>query len=886
MRSSKLRHIIVGLSQHSNETLLRVDRLCHDRLFTEEDLPIFFNVNCSDKATDNLTLVENITFPAECLNKGIESTAQLINSTLGNSICENIKGIFPNMRRTYSEGFDVFFNVFERHVAQHCQAGNIFHIVANLASAESSGLLFGLIRSMSRHYPDVRLNAYILMPVSSAREHENAQIYASLLECNQLKSMGATLFMYPFSDKKTEKEMVVACSHQIYYNVTINIPSGIQNSLNDENHIFTQIRNIALSADIHKMRMSLCRQSAYQIVNQMFYSENEEHDHDTPLWLDKLFEDKKWLLHPDFLSMDQDVNMPHSVPKFSTVEHEWSHRTQHFVSGLDRKELDWRDQVEEIYISLRDVAQRAFRGKGIDLFYAMNESGISAIAETSVGKIETALIEDWKQKNYPIQIFLQWLQKAIEIVDTKLLMYRNSDQQHRHDYETLSQEFDEIVAQWDEGKKSERKKIQKEHPIEEMASKLERYYVADCHIRTDVFACRILNNVVSMLNDVKNHLSESISEAQANIAQTLPKTSTLSAQSILSTYRETDFRIAVDTNFLSIVPKNFHQAEVSLRPAIRQMVMDRIDSGRGISGIIDAFNANHIVNDVSHSLLLHHPYFNNQSEELSGLFFWQTISAFLGNESTQHINPIITQWNQQRIPNCIYGSAWLIPTCPFGQNVLDKIIDACQKHDSDSSIMININMLQDNLHYQEQRCLSISELPNIQALKQAYDDAIFSENGAHLSLLYHTYGNQPFFDYEGGGNSDKPIEIAEPDVVRRKLLLGEIHGIISEEKVNNQNSIFLSAYGSKIPLGKSFTDVLSNLSELKHRLLNLAVDNIPANNGIDPNSNEILNKRLAKIKISCLNGKTDLRKASWEEAGNFMPWARQVEKISREFKLK
>ncbi len=880
-----MRHIIVGLSQHSNETLLRVGRLCSDRLSAEEDLPIFFNVSCTDKVADNRSLVENITFPAECWSKGIENTAQLINNTLGNNICENIKGNFPNMRRTYSEGFDVFFNIFERHVAPYCQAGNIFHLVVNIASAESSGLLLGLARSMSKRYPDVRLNAYILMPIDSATEHENAQIYASLLECNQLKAMGVSLFMYPFSDKRTEKEMVVSCSHQIYYNVTITVLGGIQNSLNDENHIFTQIRNIALSADVHKMRMSLCRQSAYQMVNQMFYLESDEQDQDTPLWLNKLFEDKKWLLHSDFLSMDQDVNMPHSVPKFSTVEHEWSHRTQHFLSGIDRKELDWRDQVEEIYISLRDVAQRAFRGKGIDLFYAMNESGISAIAETSVGKIETALIEDWKQKNYPIQVFVRWLQKAIELIDAKLLMYRNNDQQHRHTYETLSQEFDEIVAQWDEGKRGERKKIQKEHPIEEMASKLERYYVADCHIRSTVFACRILSNVVSMLNDVKNHLSESIHEAQANIAQTLPKTATISAQSILSTYSETDFRIAIDTNFLSIVPKNFHQAEISLRPAIRQMVMDRIDSGRGISGIIDAFNANHIVNDVSHSLLLHHPYFNNQGEELTGLFFWQTISAFLGNESMQHVNPVITQWNQQRVQNSIYGSAWMIPTCPFGQNVLDKTIDACQKHAADSSIMINIGMLQDNLHYQEQRCLSLAELPNIQVLKQAYNDAIFSESGAYLSLLYHTYGNQPFFDYEGG-SSDKPIEIAEPDIVRRKLLLGELHGIISEERIDNQNSIFLSAYGSKIPLGKSFTDVLNNLSELKHRLLNLAVDNIPAGNGIDPNSNEILNKRLAKIKISCLNGKTDLRKASWEEAGNFMPWARQVEKISREFKLK
>ena len=40
----------------------------------------------------------------------------------------------------------------------------------------------------------------------------------------------------------------------------------------------------------------------------------------------------------------------------------------------------------------------------------------------------------------------------------------------------------------------------------------------------------------------------------------------------------------------------------------------------------------------------------------------------------------------------------------------------------------------------------------------------------------------------------------------------------------------------------------------------------------------LLNERLEKIKLYCLNGKTDLRKADWKEAGNYMPWGRQVDK--------
>ena len=74
----------------------------------------------------------------------------------------------------------------------------------------------------------------------------------------------------------------------------------------------------------------------------------------------------------------------------------------------------------------------------------------------------------------------------------------------------------------------------------------------------------------------------------------------------------------------------------------------------------------------------------------------------------------------------------------------------------------------------------------------------------------------------------------------------------------------------------------NNIGSFKFKLLSSAIENAKQTVKIDNTvALELLNQRLEKIKLHCLNGKTDLRKASWTEAGNYMPWARQADKLMR-----
>lgn len=88
--------------------------------------------------------------------------------------------------------------------------------------------------------------------------------------------------------------------------------------------------------------------------------------------------------------------------------------------------------------------------------------------------------------------------------------------------------------------------------------------------------------------------------------------------------------------------------------------------------------------------------------------------------------------------------------------------------------------------------------------------------------------------------------------------------------------------GTNIPLGTGFCEIPNNIGSFKLKLLSSAIEKAQQTVQIDNAvALELLNQRLEKIKLCCLNGKTDLRKASWTEAGNYMPWARQADLIMR-----
>ncbi|MBQ9600473.1 MAG: hypothetical protein IJR46_00460, partial [Neisseriaceae bacterium] len=165
------------------------------------------------------------------------------------------------------------------------------------------------------------------------------------------------------------------------------------------------------------------------------------------------------------------------------------------------------------------------------------------------------------------------------------------------------------------------------------------------------------------------------------------------------------------------------------------------------------------------------------------------------------------------------------------------------------------------------------------SLKQAYRQVFLSEDGAVYSLLMHTQNEMPFPEYEEFPSAN------EPDKIRENLLLCELYGMIAEREHDGNNEVILFTNNTEVVLGQSFPSIVENISSLNAYLLTHALNNTEIIRVTDEETiTTVFNTRLEKIKNQCLNGKKDLKEASWQEAGSFMPWARKVDALLKKLK--
>lgn len=872
-----MHHIVIGLAQQGFDCLNQLKHLCDDGL-SKQQKPIFFHMGFSEKNIDAQG-IEVISLPTKSRQDGSVATAVLIKKTLGAEQVEKVKTQIPVSRRAYAESFKKHGNILWKKLNPYCKDENVFHIITDFSACDATGVLFDILSGLSAHSDHIHINVYGLHPIDSLSEESRAQIYATLLECRAFARDNISFLMYPYKSKQAEQDTLITCAHHILNTVNVKVFGGFPKNAVPEQHIFAELKELTVSIDTQKMYVSMSRQNAIRITEKLFFAQSEE-KFDLPECFNYLFDDKKWRLHDDFLHKEDNPDNPTSY-KLNSIEKEWKDRANFCLKNIEEsRESNWRKQIQNAYDLMQETYMQHFHGKGVGVFYAINENMIEKFAEQIVANLEPAVIYEWQGTYSSLTTLRDWIGEINAKIQERLAMYQKNRQAYEKQVKTHQQKYHSIIDEYDQTNDSKtQKSIQKKHSVQSIIDILEQYYVADCYVKSTNFGCGVLDYTIRKLAEQQNNINQCIVDAKNKFSGYLNHSSNkLSVQKHLDTAGEVEMQASVDTNLQSLMPKSFFDTETQLYPEMCENIILRIDSSRGIKAVLNEFDASILANEIAQILVSKHPFFLNKPEEMEKVLFWRSIADVLvaGKKELQNV---LDKWQKEHHNEDIHYAYWIVPPCPFKQGVLDHTLEVCQNYAPTAQLVLNSEMTPYSIRYQEMTHLSLEKITDIAALKQAYRQVFLSENGAVYSLLMHTQNEMPFPEYEEFQST------SEPDKIRENLLLCELYGMIAERECNGNNEVILFTNNTEVVLGQSFPSIVENISSLNAYLLTHALNNTEIIRVTDEETiTTVFNTRLEKIKNQCLNGKKDLKEASWQEAGSFMPWARKVDALLKKLK--
>ena len=868
-----MRHIIIGLSSQSADCLLRTEQLC-SRL-PDNAKPVLFYVGHSEW-TDKHKDIQHIVFTPEMFQAALNQTAQNTADLTQAALSDYILDTTALLRRSYATSFKQNSGDFIKHIKKLCKEPCIFYLIVNLASAESSGMLPVVIDALNDLGAEKIKVALLLPTTNDMPELEAAQIYAAFLECRcqmmHNMSQKVTMNLFEFDNTKAAFNRAVT---DAAYRLFSNIAAGdFQYPLPvSEEPSFWKTQEISLFADTPKMLELLGKQSVAGIVNRMFYGENPKDKDEEPLfWLEELFTDKRWFLHDDYLLKDEDIIVKNPQSKRKTkitpIDEEWASRAKFFFE--ENKKLEWNECLAAVHHALEEVAQRHFRGKGINMHYATSEGILSETASFVVSQIEHAIIEEWRATTCSLNIFLQWLGDVNNTIEPKLAEWKSRQKEYAETAQSKIDEYNRLMQEWEKASKGGKKDIQKQHSAQDMAGLLQQHYAADCYAKANSYGYRLLGAVIDSINGIIHRLKKYIQEKQENINKDLPKTNNMTVNNAVSTHNTVEYHIALEANMASAMPPVFQKSESAMYPKLREMYVDYIDANQGMDGLMEIFNDKELNTNVAKYIAEHHPFLINHAKDTEQLLFWRTMASMA--DKCPAVGTL-KKWQEQHKAEALAVHSWQIPACPFGKPVSDRISLICSLMAENSIVQTDVTFVPQHVHYRYTVSVPFDEIEAIEQLATHYENTLLTADGAALSFLLHTNTETlypEFIQCKATG--------LKPDSIRQNLLFAEVFGVLQE----NENGIFMQVSGTNIPLGTEFCEIHNNMGSFKFKLLSSAIENAKQTTQIDPNvALELLNQRLEKIKLYCLNGKTDLRKASWTEAGNYMPWARQADLVMR-----
>ena len=863
-----MRHIIIGLSPESTDCLLRTEQLCH-RL-PDDVKPILFYVGHSEWNNKHKN-IQHLVFTPEMFQAALNATAQNTVNLTRLALSDYIIKETALLRRSYAECFQQNVDIFQKNIKKLCKSDNIIYLVVNMVSNESSGMLPVMIDELHRLGVE-QIKVALLFPTGTLSEIQEAQLYATFLECRALISQKVSMTLFGFDNSKTSfNRAITDAAYRLFSNITA---GNFQYPLPvNEEPTFWKTEEITLFVDTPKMLEMLGNQSVAGIVNRMFYGDNPKDKEEEPLiWLEDLFSDKRWLMHDDYLLKDDIIidknTQSRNKEKFAPIKQEWTSRTQFFLEQTQK--LEWKERIDSVRHSLNEVAQRHFRGRGVNMHYATSESILSDTAMVIVSQIEQAVIEEWRATRCSLNIFSQWFQDVSNVVQQQLEKWKVKQKEHEINAQNFMDEYIGVIKRWENATKSAKKDFQKQYPVEKVAEIIEQHYIEDCFAKASSHGYRLLGAVIDTINKIDYRLKKYIKEKQKEISECLPTGHNITVQNAITTNHTAEYHIDLESNMIATLPPVFQQAETSLYPKVRAMYVDYVDAQQGMNGLIEIFNDKELNENVAKYIAKYHPFLVNHAVETEHLLFWRTMASMADKCPATNV---LKKWQEYHKENTQNVHSWQIPACPFGQPVSDRISAICTQMKENSIVQTGVELRPQHLHYRYTESIPFDHIETIQQLASNYEKVLLSVDGAELSFLMHTQTQTLYPEFIQG----KAIGL-KPDDIRQKLLYGELLGVVQE----SENGVVMQVSETNIPLGTEFCEIPNNIGSFKFKLLSSAIENAKQSTQIDQNvALELLNQRLEKIKLYCLNGKTDLRKASWTEAGNYMPWGRQADKLMR-----
>lgn len=641
---------------------------------------------------------------------------------------------------------------------------------------------------------------------------------------------------------------------------------------------FVGVKDLTVTMDRASMLQAMAKQVAVNSFRSFFYADFDP-NFTRPDWIDRLFSDRQWLLHDDFLNMSIPIgpNAARQTSQWSSVEKEWDSRSEFFLGKLNEED-SWDVQYQDFERNMQGAYSRMFRGHGVDLFYAVNETGIKASADLIKGQIESQLVGHYCAREHTLSEIYVIIEEIVErLAQRRQTANTLYEHQKRESSENIDR-FRKVYDDYDAGTKSDKRNIARSAPVSEVARYLRDHYVAECHIKSLNFCRRLLTSAMEGLEAVKNQIADAIAQADKVIEERMAGMQGLTVKFLVDSPLHKHFEVASLGAAGEVLTGKFAQESREVAERSAQAFFSREDHAETFAQIFRSIMSRRSFDVLASEAASNFSYASGMYYDipLEASLFKQSMIEFSnsGNEAlAQSVEALCGTENTLADKEAPRQRFWLFPPGVFSDDELKTVAAGFLKLESDAQPVKNADMVIDSVLLRSMAAYPLSALPGFERMREAYVKQVLSDRAFANLLAMHPDSRDLFPPYEGAY-----VEKGKPDAIRKDLMLGELIGVVFSNSEGVYLGYDIGEEGVMFLMGKSFPDVLANASPVALRQLHYLVEAKGAPKYF-PAMIDALSARLAEIRGECLHGKTDVRKATWQEAGAFMPWTRMYDKL-------
>ena len=761
---------------------------------------------------------------------------------------------FQYNKQAFYQAFDAFLRDAQKPIV---------YVYARADDIAASPILTSILRDFAQRiafiYP-------CLFYPDDCHDIEAASLFATLSEIENIPNLAVQHLSY--KNPENYKSYISKCALQVFQAACSLHPlSGFPLKDNHPAHRVMQTNEMSVIIDRKNIQHDLARHMAAHVMIGLLCDEPDETDTRLPMWMDQLFEDKRWLMHPDFLLRDQEYEG--SQRHYGLLRSEWENRARIFQATL-KKNTPYQEQVSGLMYALEEIYRHSFRETGVVNFYALHQKNIDRFANYIVTNIEISMVQLWMEEKASFSRLDAIFNEIIRTVeDTLNINYHGGLPRQQKAADDRRFEYNQLKKQVEEGNKKELSALAQELPFDKAQRMMCDYFIADCRVKASNYAIQVLNTVISCLRDLQERFKNLPKVIEEQTAGWIKKENEVNIEKLIDhPFHHVYALSGLDAKTISsILPKCSNLRQV--RDEIWRKAMDDAGYAARLDTVIQHWALDKTAEELSRVISSNCPLLR---PEYDLMVLWRLMNSALIHQTakiTHNLHGVVHQKDNG-------NGVWLLPMVPPEINI-NNFAAALRGVLPGAQMLVNVSMSMPMIIYRENDGRDTNELSHFEQWQNAYETWIINNpHGAVHSMLLHAHSKMPFPDSPFHHNVAPPA----PDKIREYLLRGELLGLVGMAQNKNHDCMLaLRMPGNDaLVIAPDFQAALAQISVGRFELLRRGVDAQKLDKPFKEVRN-ILDARLENIKEICLNGKTDLKKASWEEAGKYMPWARVADKI-------